>query len=183
MLTGYQVARHSWWILLLRGLAAILFGIAALLWPHLTLLVLVLLFGAYALIDGLVAVGIALHERGVLGRWWVLLIEGLLGVLVGVMTFVWPAITVLVLFSLIVAWAIVTGLLEVVEAFVWQRPFGLEWTQVLLGLLSLVLGIFLLLHPAAGLLALVWLIALYAIVAGLVLLVRAFQFRSLLSSF
>ncbi|WP_069805529.1 HdeD family acid-resistance protein [Thermogemmatispora onikobensis] len=182
MMTGYQISQHSWWILAIRGVAAILFGIAALLWPHLTLLVLIYLFGAYALVDGLVAVAVAFQERNVVGHWWILLIEGLAGILAGLLAFFWPGITALVLLGLVAAWAILTGVIEVAAALSFRRAFGLEWTLILAGAVSILLGIALALSPAAGLLALVWLIGLYAIVFGVLQLIRAFQFRSVLSS-
>ncbi|WP_376793515.1 HdeD family acid-resistance protein [Thermogemmatispora sp.] len=182
MMTGYQISQHAWWILAVRGVAAILFGIAALLWPHLTLLVLIYLFGAYALIDGLVAVAVALQERHIVGHWWILLIEGLAGILAGLLAFFWPGITALVLLALVATWAILTGVIEVAAALSFRRSFGLEWTLVLAGVVSILLGIALALSPAAGLLALVWLIGLYAIVFGLLQLIRAFQFRAALPS-
>ncbi len=97
VITSTQVSRNYWWILAIRGLLAVLFGLAAFVWPGLTLLVLVLLFGAYALVDGVIAVVVSLQERRVFARWWVLLFEGLVGIAAGVLTFVWPGITALAL--------------------------------------------------------------------------------------
>src|SRR6266581_164653 len=84
VITSTQVSRNYWWILAIRGLLAVLFGLAAFVWPGLTLLVLVLLFGAYALVDGVIAVVVSLQERRVFARWWVLLLEGLVGIAAGV---------------------------------------------------------------------------------------------------
>ena len=178
VITGIRVSRHYWWVLALRGLLAVLFGLAAFVWPSLTLLVLVLLFGAYALVDGVIAVIVSLQERRVFARWWVLLVEGLTGIAAGVLTFVWPAITALVLLYLIAAWAIVTGILEIVTAFSGRLPVAQEWTLALAGILSVLLGVLLAIRPGAGLLSLVWLIGIYAIVFGVLLIVRAFQFRT-----
>ena len=178
VITGIRVSRHYWWVLALRGLLAVLFGLAALVLPGLTLLVLVLLFGAYALVDGVIAVIVSLQERRVFARWWVLLVEGLTGIAAGVLTFVWPAITALVLLYLIAAWAIVTGILEIVTAFSGRLPVAQEWTLALAGILSVLLGVLLAIRPGAGLLSLVWLIGIYAIVFGVLLIVRAFQFRT-----
>ena len=178
VITGIRVSRHYWWVLALRGLLAVLFGLAALVLPGLTLLVLVLLFGAYALVDGVIAVIVSLQERRVFARWWVLLVEGLTGIAAGVLTFVWPAITALVLLYLIAAWAIVTGILEIVIAFSGRLPVAQEWTLALAGILSVLLGVLLAIRPGAGLLSLVWLIGIYAIVFGVLLIVRAFQFRT-----
>jgi uncharacterized membrane protein HdeD (DUF308 family) len=176
--TDMQISRHYWWVLGLRGLLAVLFGLAAIVWPRLTLLVLVLLFGAYALVGGVMAVLVSLQERGVFARWWVLLLEGLAGIAAGVLTFFWPAITALALLYLIAAWAIVTGLFEIAAAFSARLPLALEWTLAVAGILSVVLGIFLAIRPGAGLLGLVWVIGVYAIVFGILLIIRAFQFRT-----
>jgi uncharacterized membrane protein HdeD (DUF308 family) len=178
MLSATQVSRHYWWILLVRGIVAILFGIAAFVWPGLTFLVLVFLFGVYALIDGVVAVVVALQERSMWTRWWVLLVEGIVGILIGIAAFVWPGITGLALLYLIAAWAIITGIIEIAAAFSIRNAMGSEWTLALGGLLSIILGIVLIAQPLAGILALIWVIALYAVIWGILLIVRAFQFRS-----
>jgi uncharacterized membrane protein HdeD (DUF308 family) len=178
VITSTQVSRNYWWILAIRGLLAVLFGLAAFLWPGLTLLVLVLLFGAYALIDGVIAVVVSLQERRVFARWWVLLLEGLVGIAAGVVAFVWPGITALALLYVIAAWAIVTGVLEIVTAFSARLPLAIEWTLALAGILSVALGVLLAILPGPGLLGLVWLIGIYAIVFGVLLIVRAFQFRT-----
>ena len=178
VITSSQISRHYWWLLALRGLLAVLFGLAALLWPGLTLLVLVLLFGAYALVDGVMTVIVSLQERRVFARWWVLLLEGLVGIAAGVLIFVWPAITALVLLYLIALWAIVTGLFEIATAFSGRLPLALEWTLALAGILSVLLGVLLAIQPGVGLLSLVWLIGVYAIVFGILLIIHAFQFRT-----
>lgn len=172
-----QVSRHSWWMLGIRGLLAVLFGVVALVWPGLTLLALVLLFGAYALLDGVMAVIVSLRERKVFARWWVLLLEGLVGIAAGVLTFAWPAITALVLLYLIAGWAIVTGIFEIVAAFSGRLPVGVEWTLALAGILSVLFGVILGILPGVGLLSLVWVIGVYAIVFGILFIIRAFQFR------
>jgi uncharacterized membrane protein HdeD (DUF308 family) len=189
-ITSTQVPRNYWWLLGIRGLLAVLFGLAALAWPRLTLLVLVLLFGAYALISGVMAVIVSLQERHVFARWWVLLLEGLAGIAAGVLTFVWPAITAVVLLYLIAAWAIVTGLFEIAAAFSGRQPVTQEWTMAgrmpvaqewtlaLAGFLSVLLGLLLAILPGAGLLGLVWVIGVYALVFGVLLIIRAFQFRT-----
>jgi uncharacterized membrane protein HdeD (DUF308 family) len=172
-----QVSRQSWWMLGIRGLLAILFGVAALVWPGLTLLALVLLFGVYALVDGIMAVIVSFRERKVFAQWWVVLLEGLAGIVIGILTFIWPGITALVLLYLIAAWAIVTGIFEIVAAFSGRLPGGVEWMLGLAGVLSVLLGMILAALPRAGLLSLVWLIGIYAIVFGILFIIRAFQFR------
>lgn len=178
VITDMRVSRNYWWLLAIRGLLAVLFGIAAIVWPGLTLLVLVLLFGAYALLDGVTAVVVAFQERKIFSRWWVLLIAGLVGIIVGLIAFFWPAITALALLYVIAAWAIVTGVLEIAAAFSGVLPMTLEWTLGLAGVLSIVLGVLLAIRPAAGLLSLVWLIGVYALVTGVLRIIRAFQFRT-----
>jgi uncharacterized membrane protein HdeD (DUF308 family) len=169
--------RH-WWAMALRGFVAILFGLMALLWPSLTLGILVISFGAFALVSGFLAVVVALGDRGVHERWGVLLLEGLAGFVIGLVTFFWPAITALALLFVIVIWAFVTGILEIAVATWMHRAVGNEWLLLLGGLASVLFGILLAILPAAGLLALTWLIGLYAIVFGGLLMVLAFQWRS-----
>jgi len=177
VITSTQVSRHYWWILGIRGLLAVLFGLAAIVWPRLTLLVLVLLFGAYALVDGVIAVVVSLQVRRVFTRWWVLLLEGLVGIIAGLLTFLWPGITALVLLYVIAFWAIVTGVFEIAAALSGWLPVAQEWSLALAGVLSVLLGVLLVILPGVGLLSLVWLIGVYAIVFGVLLLIRAFQLR------
>jgi uncharacterized membrane protein HdeD (DUF308 family) len=177
-ITSTQVSRHYWWLMAIRGLLAVLFGLAAIVWPRLTLFVLVILFGAYALVDGVVAVIVSFQERKSVRQWWVVLLGGIAGIIVGVLTFVWPAITALVLLYLIAAWAIVTGILEIAAAFSRRLPIAHEWTLVLAGILSVLFGVLLAILPGVGLLSLVWLIGIYALAFGVVLIIRAFQFRT-----
>jgi len=177
VITSTQVSRHYWWILGIRGLLAVLFGLAAIVWPRLTLLVLVLLFGAYALVDGVIAVVVSLQVRRVFTRWWVLLLEGLVGIIAGLLTFLWPGITALVLLYVIAFWAIVTGVFEIAAALSGWLPVAQEWSLALAGVLSVLLGVLLVILPGVGLLSLVWLIGVYALVFGVLLLIRAFQLR------
>jgi uncharacterized membrane protein HdeD (DUF308 family) len=178
VIASTQVSRHYWWILGIRGLLAVIFGFAAFFWPGLTLFVLVYLFGAYALVDGVVAVVVSLQVRKYLQQWWVLLLEGIVGIAAGVLTFAWPGITALALLYLIAAWAIVTGIFEIATAFLGRSPLVQGWTMALAGVLSVILGVLLALRPAAGLLSLVWVIGIYAIAFGVLLIIRAFQFRT-----
>ena len=177
-ITETRVSRNYWWLLAIRGLLAVLFGIAAIVWPGLTLLVLVLLFGAYALVDGVVAVVVAFQERKFFSQWWVLLLAGLVGIIAGLIAFFWPAITALALLYVIAAWAIVTGVFEIVAAVSGRLPMTLEWTLGLVGVLSILLGVLLAIRPGTGLLSLVWLIGVYALVTGVLRIIRAFQFRT-----
>lgn len=174
MLSRTQVPGQPWWSFLARGIIAILFGLAALFWPKLTLLVLIYIFGAFALVEGIIAIYLAFQERNMWTNWWMLLLEGIAGVIVGILVFIWPGITALVLLYLIAAWALITGVFGLIAAF----TTGLGWLLVLASVLSIVLGIVLFARPLAGILSLVWLIGIYAIIWGVLLIVRAFQARS-----
>ena len=165
----------NWWALLLRGIAAVLFGLAALFWPGLTLFVLIVFFGAYTLVDGIFAIVAGIRGSG--GRRWLLLAEGVLGVLVGFIAFFSPGMTALVFLYVIAAWAIFTGILKVVMAILLRREIDNEWTMALSGLLWVLLGVVLTVLPGVGLLSLAWLIGVFALGAGLALLVLAFRVR------
>jgi len=165
----------NWWALLLRGIAAVLFGLAALFWPGLTLFALIVFFGAYTLVDGIFAIVAGIRGSG--GRRWLLLAEGVLGVLVGFIAFFSPGMTALVFLYVIAAWAIFTGILKVVMAILLRREIDNEWTMALSGLLWVLLGVVLTVLPGVGLLSLAWLIGVFALGAGLALLVLAFRVR------
>jgi uncharacterized membrane protein HdeD (DUF308 family) len=168
---------YSWWLLALRGLLGIAFGIAALAWPGLTLIVLVALFGAYALIDGLVAIlSVLRHQER--GRWLVVLVEGLLGVAAGVVAFTVPGITAVALVLVIGAWAVLTGIMEIAAAIRLRREMENEWLLGLAGILSLVFGAAVIVFPGAGAIALVTLIGAYSIVFGVLMLLLGLQLRN-----
>lgn len=174
---------RNWWALALRGLAAILFGILAFAWPGITLFVLVIFFGAYLLVDGIFAIVAAVRAAGEEARWWLLLIEGILGVVAGLVAFFWPGLTALALLYLVAAWAIVTGIMEIVGAIRLRQEIVGEWALILSGVLSFIFGVLLVVIPArAGLLSLTWLIGIYAIAFGVIMLVLAFRVRGLARS-
>ena len=177
--TTQQTSRNYWLVLLLRGILALVFGIIALVWPVWTIIALVYVFGAYALIDGIMAVVNSIQDRGTSTNWWLLLIRGIVGIIIGLLIFFWPGLTAIVLFTLIGIWAIVMGAFELLAAFVLPGGFGLEWTLVLGGILSIILGLIFIRHPVAGMLSLVWVLGIFAIAYGLVQLVHAFRYRSL----
>lgn len=175
-----QLLARYWWAVALRGVLAAAFGVVALIWPDITLRVLVLLFGFYALLDGLLALGAALAGgRRVASRRGWLVVEGVAGVATGVFTFVWPGITTLVLLYLIAAWAIVTGLLEIAAAVVLRRELRGEWLLALTGIVSVAFGVFLVARPEQGAIAVVWVIGVYAIVFGVALVALALRLRQL----
>jgi uncharacterized membrane protein HdeD (DUF308 family) len=168
----------NWWLLLLRGIAAIIFGILAFMWPLLTLLTLTFLWGAYALVDGVFALWEAIAGRGghMGARFW-LAIVGIAGIIAGLLAFAWPGITAFVLLMFIAAWAIVTGLFEIWGAIQLRKEIEGEWLLILSGLLSVAFGVILLARPGVGALAVVWLIGWYAILAGAVYIALAFRLK------
>lgn len=173
-----NIFSQNWWVLLVRGLAAIVFGVLAWLLPGISLATLVLFFGAYALLDGILGVWHAIAGRKVHEDWWVLLLWGLVGIGVGILTFLAPGVTALVLLFYIAIWAIAKGVLEIVAAIRLRSEIQNEWLLILGGLLSVVFGILLMVQPGAGALTLLWLIATYAIIFGVVLIVLAFRVRA-----
>ncbi|HLI06914.1 MAG TPA: HdeD family acid-resistance protein [Ktedonobacteraceae bacterium] len=177
MMARPTYGRH-WWALLIRGIIAILFGIAAIVWPGMTVIVLVALFGAFALVDGIFAVVAAIGERGH-DNWGWLLIGGLVGIIIGIITFFWPAITALILLDIIAIWAILMGIFYLTVVFAYHQSVGREILLVIMALLSFIFAAILLIHPVASLLALVWVIGVYAIIVGIMWIIRAFRFRAL----
>lgn len=169
----------NWWSLVLRGVVAILFGLLALVWPGIGLTVLIALFGAYALVDGIFAIVAALSRAGRLMNAWPLLLEGVLGVIVGVLTFVWPRETALVLLYIIAAWAILTGGAEIVQAVRLRQEIRGEWLLILSGALSVLFGLLLFIQPGAGALAVIFIIAFYAIFFGTLLISLGLRLRHL----
>jgi uncharacterized membrane protein HdeD (DUF308 family) len=165
---------------LFRGLAAIVFGILTLVWPNISLLVLVLMFGIFAVISGITAIVAALRNREE-HHWGLLLFEGILGVLAGAVALVWPGITALAFLFLIAAWAIMTGILEMVAPLSFPMSFGRGLLSVLSGLVSIVFGVLIASRPASGLLTVVWLIGIFAIVTGIMHVVVYFESRSVAS--
>jgi uncharacterized membrane protein HdeD (DUF308 family) len=173
---------RNWWVVLLRGIAGILFGLATFFAPGISLAALVLVFGAFAFADGILAIITAIRRRGSSNRWWMMLLHGLVGVAVGVVTFIWPDITALALVYLIAAWALVTGGLEIAAAIRLRKVISGEWLLILSGLAAVALGIVLVFFPEPGALALVLLIGAYALVSGVLLIALAFRLRSWLKS-
>jgi uncharacterized membrane protein HdeD (DUF308 family) len=160
---------------LLRGVVSILFGVLIFARPALSLVALTLVFGAYALVDGVATVVTAIGGRREKSLWWVLLLAGLTGIAVGVMTFITPGITALALLFYIAAWAIVTGVLQVIAAIRLRKEITGEFWLALSGLLSIAFGVLLIGRPGAGIFAVLWLIAAYAIAFGVMLIILAFK--------
>ena len=173
-----ETLAQNWWLVLLRGIAGIIFGILTFAAPGISLAVLVLFFGAYSLVDGVLATISAIRWHGEIDRWWVLLIEGLAGIAAGLVTLFWPGITALALLYVIAAWAVVTGGLEIAAAIRLRKIIDGEWLLALTGVLSIAVGVLLALFPSTGALALVIWIGAYVAAAGVLLLALAFRLRS-----
>ena len=170
--------RRYWWLLALRGLAAVLFGILAFVWPGMTIFWLVCFFGAYALVNGILSFVLAAKApkgSGVAG----LIFGGLLSVAAGLLTFFWPALTALGLLILIAWWAIVNGVMEIITAIRLRKIITNEWFLILAGLASIVFGVLLLLQPTVGALVLIWWIGAWALFFGVLLMILAFRMRHL----
>jgi uncharacterized membrane protein HdeD (DUF308 family) len=170
---------HNWWAVVVRGVVAVLFGIAAILQPGIALIALIALFGAYALIDGVFSIVGAVRAGQHNQQWWVLALEGIAGIVVGLLTFFWPGVTALVLLYYIGAWAIITGVLEIAQAIRLRREIDNEWMLALAGVVSLVFGVLVVVNPGSGALAIVWVIGVYALIFGVILIALGLRLRGL----
>jgi uncharacterized membrane protein HdeD (DUF308 family) len=167
------IIHRSWSTLLLRGIFAIILGIIVLVIPGIALLTLIIVFGAYAFLDGILAVVVAIQERRVLPNWGWLLVEGIAGMILGIIAFAWPVRTALILLFIVAAWAIVTGVMEIAVALTVR-----SWLIGLAGVLSVAFGILLFAYPGAGLLSVLWVLGIYALAFGFILIAHAFQLRT-----
>lgn len=175
-----SLVSRDWWVYAVRGVAAIMFGIMALVWPAPVLAILVLLFGAYAFVDGITLL-VALARGDILARRhaWTTGLMGVLGIVISVVTLFWPGITALTLLYLVAIWAITTGTLQIVSAIEFRREIDGELWMVLGGVFSIVLGSLLVAFPGAGLLSVVWLVGFWAIAFGTSSLGLAFRLHGI----
>jgi uncharacterized membrane protein HdeD (DUF308 family) len=177
-MNAHVVARQQdWWLLVLRGIAALFFGLAAFLWPGLTLAVLVLLFGAYAIVDGVVSMYTAIRRREP-GQWEWHFAQGLLGLAAGLVAIVLPGLAALALVTLVAAWAILTGVSEIMLAVRMRDLLSAEILWLLAGIVSIVLGLALVVFPAAGAIAVTWMIGAYALFLGVVFVTLGITLRT-----
>lgn len=177
-LQALERMQKEWGWIALRGLCAVIFGLLALALPGITLTVLVILWGSYALVDGVLALvaGVRMREGG--KPLWPLIIVGLLGIAAGVVTFFWPGVTALTLIFIIGFWAIAIGLFQIIAAVRLRKQIEGEWLHALSGLLSIVFGLAVVLRPGAGAIAFAWLIGWFAILLGVMLIAMALRLRS-----
>lgn len=171
------LARNWGWVLL-RGIVAILFGVLTLVYPGIALRTFVLLFGAYAVVDGIALVVAAIANRKGEQRWGALLVGGLLGIAVGIVTFLMPGITAVALLAVIATWAIVLGIAEVAAAIELRKVIADEWLLIIVGVASVAFGVFMIARPAAGALAVLLWIGAYAVITGILQIALAFRLRS-----
>src|SRR5579885_2808277 len=171
--------RNYWWLTLIRSLVIILFGIAAVLRPGTTLLFFIYLFGAFAIVEGAIAIATAIEDRRVYKNWWALLLSGIAGIILGILVFSWPGITSLILFYIVAAWALMAGIMAIVSAFSRFTLPGLDWPLVVSGVVLIILGLIMADHPVRSILSIMWVLGIAAIIYGVLLFVRAFQFKSL----
>jgi uncharacterized membrane protein HdeD (DUF308 family) len=170
---------RNWWIPVVRGVLAILFGILVFAYPNAAVTVFVYLFGAYMLVDGIVALAMAFDvDRG---RGW-LILSGIAGIAAGILTFMYPGATAVALVYIAAAWAILSGISEVIAAIGWRDVLSDAWMLGLGGVLSIILGVLLFSSPSAGLIAWAWLIGIYAIVYGVLYIVTGIRLKSFLPS-
>jgi uncharacterized membrane protein HdeD (DUF308 family) len=172
-----EALARNWWAMALRGVLAIVFGVIALVLPGVTMLSLVIVFAAYALVDGVLAIVAAVRSARRHERWGLLVLEGVVDIAAGVLAFLWPGLTIVIFVLLVAAWAIVTGALMTAAAFRLQLDHG-RWWLALGGLVSLVYGVLLIIAPLIGALVLTWWLGAYALVFGVLLLILAFRLRA-----
>lgn len=169
---------QNWWLVILRGVLAILFGVFAFVWPGLTLLTAIFMFGIYAVVDGLIAIWTSISRTKDSPRWWTFLLEGLLGIGAGIVALLRPDVATLALIYIIASWAVITGILEIAGAIRLRNEISNEWLLGFSGLVSIILGVFLFLQPLAGSFAIIWTIAAYALIFGVLLIILGFRLRN-----
>lgn len=165
----------KWWLVTLRGVLAVLFGVAAWVWPNITVFTLVLLFGSYAVIGGVASLAAARGQRRQGHSLWPSILQGVLGIGTGIVVMLWPGVSALALMYVIAGWAFVTGLFEVIGAIELRKTIEHEWRLALAGIGSIAFGVFAALYPGAGAVALVWTIGVYAIAFGFLLVALGFR--------
>jgi len=170
---------HKWWMLLLNGICAIIFGIMAFAWPGMTLLTLVAIFGVFCLADGVTAIGSSFSAHHTTGKpWGHMLLIGLLSIAAGITAFLWPGITVVTLLLVIAFWAIIRGIFEIIVALKLRKLIENEWLLILAGIVSILFGVMLITRPGVGALAMMWLIGAFAVFHGFLLVALSFRLRA-----
>lgn len=169
--------RRNWWVLLLRGIAAIVFGVLTWMQPAASAAALVLVFGVYVLVDGVLGIFTAFKSRGESRHWWVVLLWGAISALVGVLMLFQPVTAALVITIYVGVWAVMTGGMEIVAAIRLRKEIQGEWLLILGGAISVLFGIFVLIQPAAGMMAMLWVLATYAVIFGVLMVILSFKVK------
>jgi uncharacterized membrane protein HdeD (DUF308 family) len=169
--------QRTWWSLLIRGIVAVVFGIVAIAWPDRVLELLVSFFGIFVLVIGIVATTAALTHRAKSRNWLLMLAPGLAGIVIGIITVAWPAVTTVVLVYLIAIWALVHGIGEIHNALRLRKDVEGEWMPILIGIVSVVFGIVLIVRPLAAGAVVTWLFGLFVLIMGILWLIMAFRAR------
>src|SRR5579883_110697 len=175
----FDMLTRNWWTYAIQGLTAVVFGVLTLVWPSIGLTVMIALFGAFAMVTGAMHVAASFDAAKQRLHWGSLLATGILSLIAGLVTWFWPGLTALGVLYLVVAWAVVTGILSIVASVEFREFVPHSWLMTLSGALSLVLALVLAVHPRNGILSLVLVIGIYAIAAGIAALVFAFRLRNL----
>ncbi|NLK67510.1 MAG: HdeD family acid-resistance protein [Campylobacteraceae bacterium] len=174
-----DIVAKDWWVILLRGIVAVLFGIALFFVPEAGVLTFVFLFAFMALFDGALGIYIGIDSRKEVKKWWVILLGGIAGVIAGILSLIFPINAALVLFLFISAWIIAVGISQIVAAIELRKEIENEWLIIISGALSIIAGIILIANPLSGTLALVWLSAGFAVAYGIMLIIASFKFRKI----
>jgi len=173
-----ETISSRWWLMLVRGIAGVAFAIAAVIWPQITLPVLTILFGVYALIDGVFALAAATSPLAD-GRWWALLIEGILGIVVAFLVFTQPAMSQAAFVIAVGLWSLFTGVLEIIAGIQLRDIVENEWMYVFAGIVSILFGVLVLRYPVAGAIGVVWLFAGYAFIFGVLAIALSYRLQQL----
>lgn len=172
-----RVMADHWWVPLIRGIAAIIFGLMALVWPGLTVFVLLVVFGCYAIFDGVMSIILGFWRRSSDERWWAWVLDGVLSILIGLMALFWPKAMALAFVIWMAAWGVVTGVLRIVAAARLRHEIEGEWALALSGVLLVIWGVLMALVPKAGLLSIAWLIGTFALLIGVAMIALAFRLK------
>jgi uncharacterized membrane protein HdeD (DUF308 family) len=169
---------RNWWALTIRGIAAVIFGILAILWPGAAIFAIGVLFGAYAFVDGVFAIIAAVRAAESHERWWPFVIEGIIGLVIAAITFYDVSVTIAALFFTIAAWAFLTGIIEIVAAIQLRKTITNEAWLILGGILSILFAVLMVWRPIAGAVAIIWIIGIYAIIFGIMMIAFSLRLRS-----
>ena len=172
-----ELVARSWWVYIVRGVLALVFGLFAYLNPAITMKILLIFFGIFIFIEGLLAIVGSIAGRKYSDIWWLVLLEGIAGVIIGVITFTRPAVTGMVLIVFVALWAIWSGLFRIITAIRLRKELDSEWLLIFGGIISILFGVMLFAHPGAGIVAIAWLIGFFASMSGILMITFGIKAR------